>query len=110
MAQTAQTRSLDNVENEAQRVFKLQREAYARHPYPTYDERIQNLRSLDRILVETDSPFLAPQKLRGTDNAPQNVLFTLAALAEIRDESLDLLVEATATNAGNAFPGLENGR
>jgi TatD DNase family protein len=65
---------------------------------------------LDRILVETDSPFLAPQKLRGTDNAPQNVLFTLAALAEIRDESLELLVEATASNASLAFPGLGNGR
>jgi TatD DNase family protein len=65
---------------------------------------------LDRILVETDSPFLAPQKLRGTDNAPQNVLFTLAALAEIRDEPLELLVEATATNAQNAFPALANGR
>ena len=29
--------------------------------------------SLDRVLVETDSPFLAPQRLRGTDNAPRNV-------------------------------------
>jgi TatD DNase family protein len=65
---------------------------------------------LDRILVETDSPFLAPQKLRGTDNAPQNVLFTLAALAEVRDEPLELLVEATATNAQNAFPALANGQ
>jgi TatD DNase family protein len=65
---------------------------------------------LDRILVETDSPFLAPQKLRGTDNAPQNVLFTLAALAEIRDEPIELLVEATATNAQHAFPALVNAR
>jgi TatD DNase family protein len=64
---------------------------------------------LDRILVETDSPFLAPQKLRGSDNTPQNVLFTLAALAEIRDEPLELLVEATAVNATNAFPGLAHG-
>jgi len=64
---------------------------------------------LDRILVETDSPFLAPQKLRGSDNAPQNVLLTLAALAEIRDEPIDLLVEATASNARNAFPGLRDG-
>jgi TatD DNase family protein len=61
---------------------------------------------LDRVLVETDSPFLAPQKLRGSDNTPQNVLFTLAALADVRDEPLELLVDATATNAGAAFPGL----
>src|SRR5207247_1296555 len=39
---------------------------------------------LDRLLVETDSPFLAPQKLRGRANAPQNVLFTLGTLAEVR--------------------------
>jgi hypothetical protein len=42
--------------------------------------------SLDRVLVETDSPFLAPQRLRGTDNAPRNVVITLAELATVRDE------------------------
>ena len=62
--------------------------------------------SLDRVLVETDSPFLAPQKLRGRDNAPQNVLLTLAELARVRQEPLDLLAEATMTNARTAFPGL----
>jgi TatD DNase family protein len=62
--------------------------------------------SLDRVLVETDSPFLAPQKLRGTDNAPQNVLFTLAELARVREEPIELLTEATVSNAEAAFPGL----
>jgi len=62
--------------------------------------------SLDRVLVETDSPFLAPQKLRGTDNAPQNVLLTLAELARVRDEPIELLAEATVSNAEAAFPGL----
>jgi coniferyl-aldehyde dehydrogenase len=52
MAQTAQLRRIDAAENEAQRVFKLQREAYARHPYPSYEERIENLRKLERILVD----------------------------------------------------------
>ena len=61
---------------------------------------------LDRILVETDSPFLAPQRLRGADNAPQNVLLTLAELANVREEPLDLLAEATSANAERAFPGL----
>jgi TatD DNase family protein len=60
----------------------------------------------DRLLVETDSPFLAPQALRGRDNAPQNVLHTLASLATMRDEPLDGLVEATASNAGEAFSTL----
>jgi TatD DNase family protein len=61
---------------------------------------------LDRLLVETDSPFLAPQKLRGRANAPQNVLFTLRTLAEVRDASTEMLVAATADNARNAFQGL----
>jgi TatD DNase family protein len=62
--------------------------------------------SLNRVLVETDSPFLAPQKLRGSDNAPQNVLITLAELARMRDEPVELLSEATVSNAEAAFPGL----
>ena len=62
--------------------------------------------SLDRVLVETDSPFLAPQRLRGTDNAPRNVVITLAELASVRDEPLELLAEATVVNAETAFSGL----
>jgi len=62
--------------------------------------------SLDRVLVETDSPFLAPQRLRGADNAPHNVVITLAELATVRDEPLELLAEATVSNAEAAFPGL----
>jgi TatD DNase family protein len=61
---------------------------------------------LDRLLVETDSPFLSPQKLRGRANAPQNVLFTLGTLAELRDAPTEMLVAATADNARNAFQGL----
>jgi coniferyl-aldehyde dehydrogenase len=52
MAQTAQLRRIDVAENEAQRVFNLQRAAYLRHPYPSYEERCQRLRALERILVE----------------------------------------------------------
>jgi coniferyl-aldehyde dehydrogenase len=52
MAQTAQLRRIDVAENEAQRVFQLQREAYLRHPYPSYEERRENLHKLERILVD----------------------------------------------------------
>jgi len=52
MAQTAQLRRLDVAENEAQRVFALQRAAYLRHPYPSYEERLENLTKLERILVD----------------------------------------------------------
>ena len=42
----------------------------------------------DRILAETDSPYLAPQPLRGKRNEPANVLHTLAVLAEARGEEV----------------------
>jgi TatD DNase family protein len=60
----------------------------------------------DRLLVETDSPFLAPQALRGKDNAPANVVAVIEALAGARGESVDLVRSATAANARAAFPGL----
>jgi coniferyl-aldehyde dehydrogenase len=52
MAQTAQLRRVDVIENEPQRIFALQREAYLRHPYPSLAERRDNLAKLERILVD----------------------------------------------------------
>jgi TatD DNase family protein len=60
----------------------------------------------DRILVETDSPFLAPQKLRGTDNEPANVMLTLAEIARVRGDDVDALTLITAANARTAFTGM----
>ena len=62
--------------------------------------------TLDRILVETDSPFLAPQRLRGRDNAPSNVVDVIEAVARARDESVEIVRETTAENARIAFPRL----
>ena len=62
---------------------------------------------LDRILAETDSPFLTPQKLRGRDNEPANVLATIAEIARVRDGAdVGSIVKATADNARAAFVGL----
>ncbi len=52
MAQTAQLRVIEHPENEAQRVFQLQREAYLRHPYPSLDERRERLRAVEGVLLE----------------------------------------------------------
>ena len=55
-----------------------------------------------RILVETDTPYLAPQPVRGRPNEPVNVRYTLAALAEARGdepEALEALIDANATAA-----------
>lgn len=42
---------------------------------------------LNRILVETDSPFLAPQIVRGSVNNPSNTVYNLEKIFELRDES-----------------------
>ncbi len=57
----------------------------------------------DRILAETDSPYLAPQALRGKRNEPANVLLTLAALAEARGEEVEDLERQIDDNASRAF-------
>ena len=61
---------------------------------------------LDRIVVETDSPFLSPQKLRGSNNEPANVMLTIAEIARVRDDDVEKIVIATAENSRSAFPGL----
>ena len=56
-----------------------------------------------RILVETDSPYLAPQPVRGRRNEPANVVHTLAALAEARHEDVGELAARIDENAARAF-------
>ena len=63
--------------------------------------------ALDRILVETDSPFLAPQRLRGRDNAPSNVVDVIEAIALARGEPVETVRNITAENARTAFPRLQ---
>jgi TatD DNase family protein len=57
----------------------------------------------DRLLAETDSPYLAPQAVRGQPNEPANVVHTLAALAEARGEEPRELERAIVANAAAAF-------
>jgi TatD DNase family protein len=60
----------------------------------------------DHVVVETDSPFLPPQTLRGKDNAPSNLPAVLSAVAEAQGLTLDAMVAASALNARRAFPQL----
>ena len=57
----------------------------------------------DRILAETDSPFLAPHPLRGKRNEPANVVRTLAVLAQARGVEGDVLERQIDANATAAF-------
>jgi TatD DNase family protein len=57
----------------------------------------------DRILAETDTPYLAPQPVRGRPNEPAHVVHTLATLAEARGEDADELAARIDANASTAF-------
>ena len=57
----------------------------------------------DRLLVETDSPYLAPQAVRGKRNEPAFVAHTYAALAEARGVDLEELTEQVEANADRVF-------
>ncbi|BBA97799.1 putative deoxyribonuclease [Actinacidiphila reveromycinica] len=69
----------------------------------------QNLRDavaaapLDRLLVETDAPFLTPVPHRGRPNAPYLIPVTLRAMAAARGEDEDVLAEAVARNTARVF-------
>jgi TatD DNase family protein len=57
----------------------------------------------DRILAETDSPYLAPQPVRGRRNEPAHVIHTLAVLAAEREETASELGRRIDENADRAF-------
>ncbi len=57
----------------------------------------------DRILVETDSPYLAPVPFRGKKCEPAHVVHTAKHVAELRGESFDALAERTTANARRRF-------
>ena len=61
---------------------------------------------LDRLLTETDSPFLAPQGHRGRPNGPEHAATVAEALAVARGEEVAAVRAATAENALRAFPRL----
>ena len=58
----------------------------------------------DRILIETDCPFLAPIPFRGQRNEPALITHTAAALAELRGISPEELAAITTANFRNLFP------
>jgi TatD DNase family protein len=57
----------------------------------------------DRILAETDSPYLSPQPRRGRPNEPANVVHTVAVLAETRGEDTATFAARIDANAAAAF-------
>jgi len=58
---------------------------------------------LDRILTETDSPYLAPHPFRGTVNEPKNIPYVLTKIAEIKGLDVENTANAVMVNAKTIF-------
>jgi TatD DNase family protein len=73
--------------------------------YPSSIQLRATLREVpqDRLVVETDCPFLPPQQFRGQRNEPAYTLFTLRVLAEIKQTPLDTIAVQTTLNASRVF-------
>jgi TatD DNase family protein len=73
--------------------------------FPKAEELREAARAVpaDRLLAETDSPYLSPQPRRGRPNEPANVVHTIAVLAEARGEEADELAAQLDANAAAAF-------
>ena len=58
---------------------------------------------MDKILIETDSPYLAPEPLRGTTNISENVKLVAKKIAEIKEISIDEIAKITFDNTKRIF-------
>jgi TatD DNase family protein len=74
------------------------------YPKSTTIQSVATTAPADRILVETDAPFLTPIPLRGQTNEPAYVAHTARFLADLRDISADQLAAITSANFATLFP------
>ena len=74
----------------------------------TLQEVVRNI-PLNRIILETDGPFLAPVPYRGKTNKPEYLVFTAKKIADLRNISLEEVARKTTENAENLF-GLKPGK
>lgn len=58
---------------------------------------------LDNFVLETDSPYLAPEPFRGHKNEPEKVRYVAAKIAEIKNINVDKVIEKTTNNAIHQF-------
>ena len=58
---------------------------------------------LERILLETDCPYLSPQEVRGTRNIPENVKYVAKKIAEVKGVDVEEVEEQTTKNAREVF-------
>jgi TatD DNase family protein len=58
---------------------------------------------LDKLLIETDSPFLAPIPMRGKKNEPSFIKYTIEKLSLIKEKSVEQMMDLTTKNFNNLF-------
>ncbi|MBM93282.1 MAG: hypothetical protein CMF51_00830 [Legionellales bacterium] len=58
---------------------------------------------LNRLLIETDAPYLAPVPFRGQSNFPEYVIYVAQKVAELKEVSLETVIEATSSNFKQLF-------
>ena len=61
---------------------------------------------LDRLLIETDSPYLAPVPYRGKTNEPKYVPYVAKALSEVYDKSVEEIARITSQNFENLLKAI----
>ena len=66
-------------------------------------DEIINMVPLDKILIETDSPYLSPEPLRGTRNTPINVKLVAAKVARTKNMPIEEIASITYSNACKLF-------
>ena len=69
--------------------------------------KIVEIVPLDKILIETDAPYLAPEPLRGTRNDSSNLKYVVQKLAEFKNITPEEMAKITFKNAQNLFLGTE---
>lgn len=72
--------------------------------------KIVEIVPLDKILIETDAPYLAPEPLRGTRNDSSNLKYVVQKLAEFKNITPEEMAKITFKNAQNLFLGTEEKR
>jgi len=77
--------------------------AHARRPV-----EIARQLPLDRLLLETDCPYLTPEPFRGRRNEPAYVRYVAERLAQIRAQPVEVVAKATTQNALTLFPRLQS--
>ena len=77
--------------------------AYTGYPSSRAFREVVNKLPLDRLLVETDSPFLPPQRIRGNRNEPAFVVEAALVLSEIKEVSKEETARVTTSNASRLF-------